>query len=106
MVFKGLYLQLKPCIIERNREKDMMTLILCVVATVLWTLHEYVQERYTELATEFLNRFFESKNTELPPKGKLEKYRILDTTTNVLFHLALVLFLFNCIVNVYHYVSA
>ena len=104
MVFKGLYLQVKPCIIEKNMEKDMTTL-LCV-AIVLWALHECVHERYTELATEFLNHFFENKNTELPPKGKLEKYRILDTTTNVLFHLALVLILVNSIANVYHFVSA
>ena len=104
MVFKGLYLQANSCIIENNREKDMMTL-LCV-AIVLWALNGYVHERYTEVGTEYINRFFEGKNTELPPKGKLEKYRILDTTTNVLFHLALVLILVNSIANVYHFVSA
>ena len=82
-----------------------MTTLLCV-AIVLWALHGYVHERYTEVGTEFLNRFFECKNDELPMMGKLETYRILDTITNVLFHLALVLFLVNCIVNVYHYVSA
>lgn len=82
-----------------------MTTLLCV-AIVLWALHGYVHERYTELGTEFLNRFFESKNGEITKSGKLDMYRILDTTTNVLFHLALVLFLFNCIANVYHYVSA
>ena len=82
-----------------------MTTLLCV-AIVLWALNGYVHERYTELATEFLNRFFESKNGEITKRGKLDMYRILDTTTNVLFHLALVLILVNSIANVYHFVSA
>ena len=79
---------------------------LLIVAIVLWALHVYVQERYTEVGTAYINRFFEGKNDELPMMGKLETYRILDTTTNVLFHLALVLILVNSIANVYHYVSA